>query len=82
MLRRSAWAPLIDRGRFYCPGRIDRGAVDWAVEEVVEFVKQEEIRGVAVAEQVERDHAFNAMFGTEQNLLGRIMCLDPPSITD
>ena len=82
MLRRSAWAPLIDRGRFYGPGRIDRGAIDWAIDEVVEFVKQEEIRGVEVAEQVERDPAFSAIFGTEPNLLGRIMCLDPPSTTD
>src|SRR5262249_13519760 len=33
ILHRSAWRPLIDRGRFYPPGRMDGGAVNWAVQE-------------------------------------------------
>ena len=81
-LRRSAWSPVIHRGRFYGPGRIDQGAVDWAVKEVVAFVKQEEVRGVEVAEQVERDRVFHAMFSAEPYVLSRIMCLDPPMITE
>ena len=78
MLRRSSWAPLIHRGRFYPPGIVDHGAVGWAVREIIAFIKQEEKRGAAIAEQVEYDRPFRTVYGDERHVLRRIMCADPP----
>lgn len=77
-LHRSTWAPLIHRGRFYPRGRIDHGAVDWAVEEIIAFIQQEERRGAEIAEQVEHDPSFRPLLTGERNVLQRIMCADPP----
>ena len=76
-LQRSAWAPLVNRGRFYQPARVDSGAVNWAAREIESFVQQEERRGVLLADQVENDPAFTPLLAAEPNLLRRIMCADP-----
>ena len=77
-LHRSTWAPLIHRGRFYPSGRVDHGAVNWAVEEVVAFIQQEERRGAEIAEQVEHDPSFRPLLTGERNVLRRITYADPP----
>ena len=76
-LQRSAWAPLINRGRFYPAARVDSGAVNWAAKEIEAFIQQEERRGVLVAAQVENDPSFRPLLTAEPNLLRRIMCADP-----
>jgi hypothetical protein len=76
-LQRSAWAPLINRGRFYPPARVDSSAVDWAAKEIEAFIKQEERRGVSLAAQIENDPDFKPVMAEEPNLLRRIMCADP-----
>ncbi len=78
ILVRSAWNPLLQRARFYAPARVDGGAVVWAVEQIIRFIRQEEIRGTALAVQVQNDLGFRPLLAAEPNLLGRIMCADPP----
>ena len=78
ILHRSAWGPLIHRGRFYPPGRVDGGAIKWAIEEIISLIRQEEKRGAALAIQVQNDPSFQPWLAAEPNLLGRIMCADPP----
>ena len=77
-LLRSTWGPLVSRGRFYPPARLDGGSVDWATQQIISFVKQEEIRGASLADQVQHDPGFQTLLAAERNLLGRIMCADPP----
>lgn len=74
---RSAWGPLMDLGRFYPPGRIDSGAVEWAVHEIIAFIEQKERRGMAMAEEVRNDPDYVDWLLAEPNLLRRIMCADP-----
>ena len=81
ILQRSAWGPLVQRGRFYSPGRVDGGAVDWATQEIVDFIRQEEIRGDSLAEQIQDDPYFQPLLKKEKNLLLRVMCADPPPIS-
>jgi hypothetical protein len=76
-LQRSAWAPLMPRGRFYPAARVDSGAMNWAAEEIGGFIRQEEKRGVLLATQVENDPSFKKLLKDEPNLLRRIMCADP-----
>jgi hypothetical protein len=80
VLARSAWGPLVQRGRFYSPGRVDGGAVDWAVQAIVDFLQQEERRGISLAAQLENDPGSRAWRDAEPNLLRRVMCADPPPI--
>ncbi len=82
ILQRSAWGPLVERGRFYTPGRCDADAADWAVQEIAGFVLQEQNRGPRVAEQLQRDDEFRSMLNAEPNLLRRVMCIDPPPMTE
>jgi hypothetical protein len=77
ILSRSAWGPLVQRGRFYPAGRVDGGAMNWATAEITDFIKQEEARGVCLAVQVQNDPGFQPWLATEVNLLRRIMCADP-----
>ena len=77
ILNRSAWKPLVDRGRFYSPGRVDSRAVNWATREIMAFIRQEEKRGAFVADQVRNDLSFQSLLKKEKNLLRRISCLDP-----
>ena len=77
-LLRSAWGPLTERGRFYPPARVDDGAVNSATQQIVSFIKQEEIRGTGLAIQVQNDPGFHSILNAEQNLLGRIMCARSP----
>lgn len=81
ILQRSAWGPLVHRGRRYPPGRVDNAAVTWATEEIVAFIRQEESRGASLAEQIPNDPGFQTLLTEEPNLLRRIMCADPPSIS-
>ncbi len=76
-LQRSAWAPLVSRGRFYAAARVDGGAVNWATKQIEAFIHQEERRGVPLADQVENDPGFRPLLALELNLLRRIMCADP-----
>jgi len=78
ILRRSAWGPLIEGARFYPPARADGSAVNWAVQEIVRFIGQEERRGVSLAEQIQNSPGFRSLLAAEPNLLRRIMCADPP----
>ena len=71
-LLRSAWGPLVERGRFYPPGRVDSGAVHWATQEIVAFVRQEERRGDSLAVQVQNDPSFQPILKNEPHLLQRI----------
>lgn len=80
ILVRSGWGPLVPRARFYAPARVDGGAVAWATQEIISFIKQEEIRGAGLAVQVQRDPGFKPLLSAEPNLLNRIMCADPPRI--
>jgi hypothetical protein len=77
ILPRSAWGPLVHRGRFYPPGRVDGGAVNWAVQQILGFVGQEERRGVSLAVQIQYDPGFQPLLAAEPNLLRTIMCADP-----
>jgi hypothetical protein len=77
VLQRSAWRPLIDRGRVYPGGRVDDRAVSWATQEIVSFIGQEEKRGRSLAVQVQNDPGFQPLLSAEPNLLRRIMCADP-----
>lgn len=76
-LRRSAWSPLINRGRFYPAARVGSHAVNWATNEIENFIQQEERRGPLLAAQVENDPGFKPLLTAEPNLLRRIMCADP-----
>ena len=76
-LLRSAWRPLVERGRFYPPGRVDRRAVNWATQEIMTFIRQEERRGAFLADQVQNDPSFQSFLEEEPHLLQRIMCGDP-----
>lgn len=76
-LVRSAWGSLVQSGRFYPPGKVDGDAVNWAVQEITAFIKQEENRGRSLAFQIERDPSFQRLLGEEQNLLSRVMCAYP-----
>lgn len=77
ILQRSAWAPLVHRGRFYPSGRVDQGAVNWATQEIMNFIRQEERRGVSLGAQVQNDPGFQPSLAAEPHLLRRIMCADP-----
>lgn len=79
-LARSGWGPLVHRARFYGPSRVDGGAVDWAAQQIVDFIRQEEIRGAALAIQVQNDPGFRPLLALEPNLLRRIMCADPAPV--
>lgn len=80
ILRRSAWGPLVHRGRRYPSGRVDNATVAWATQEIAAFIRQEERRGVSLAEQIQNDPGFQPLLSAEPNLLRRIMCADPPPI--
>ena len=77
-LQRSAWASLVQRGRFYPRRTFDSGAVSWAVQEITAFIQQEEKRGVSLAIQLQNDPGFRPLLTAEPNLLRRIMCAAPP----
>lgn len=77
ILQRSAWGPLVQRGRFYPPGRVDGGAVNWATQEIIAFIRQEEKRGVFLAIQVQNDPGCQSLLTNEPNLIRRVMCADP-----
>ena len=38
-LERSAWGSFVQSGRFYPPGKVDGGAVNWAKQEITAFIK-------------------------------------------
>jgi hypothetical protein len=76
-LNRSAWGPLVQRGRFYPAGRVDGGAVSWTAREILAFIQQEERRGLSLATQVQSDPGLQHLLTTEPNLLRRVMCADP-----
>jgi len=80
ILRRSAWGPLVQRGQFYRPGRVDSRAINWATQEIMAFIRQEEKRGASLADQVRSDPNFQPLLEKEKNLLRRVMCADPPPI--
>lgn len=77
ILARSGWAPLISRARFYAPGRVDSAAVNWAAQQIIDFIKQEEARGAQLAIQIQNDPGLQPLLAAEPNLLRRIMCADP-----
>jgi hypothetical protein len=79
-LARSAWGPLVQRAGFYTPARVDAGAVNWATDQIIEFIKQEEVRGAALAVQVQQDPGFTQLLANEPNLMRRIMYADPPPV--
>ena len=64
-------------GRFYPPGKVDGGAVNWAHQEIAAFIKQEENRGHSLAAQIEKDPSFQRILADEKNLLSRVMCAYP-----
>ena len=76
-LLRSAWAPLVERGRFYPPGRVDSGAVHWATQEIIAFIRQEEKRGASLVDQVKNDPSLQPFLEYERYLLKRITCEYP-----
>lgn len=76
-LLRSAWGPLVERGQFYPPGRVDSGAVHWATQEIIAFIRQEEKRGASLVDQVKNDPSLQPFLKYERYLLKRIMCEDP-----
>lgn len=78
--QRSAWGPLLQRGRRYPPGRVDSAAVTWVTQEIIAFIRQEERRGLSLAEQIANDPGFRPLLADEPNLLRRVMCADPPPI--
>jgi len=59
---------------------MDGGAVDWATRQIVDFIRHEETRGADLAVQVQNDPGFAPLLAAEPNLLGRVMCADPPTI--
>jgi hypothetical protein len=77
-LRRSAWGPFINRGRFYAGAGIRKRAVQWATRQIIEFVRQEETGGACLIEQLRSDPGFKLWASEEPNLRRRIMCADPP----
>jgi hypothetical protein len=82
ILDRPAWGGLGQRARFYPPGRVDGGAVNWATQEILAFIRQEERRGVALAAQVQIDPDFQPLLAAEPNLLRRVMGADPLPIPE
>ncbi len=80
ILQRSAWGPLVQRGQFYRPGRVDSRAINWATREIMAFIRQEEKRGASLADQIRSDPNFQLLLEKEKNLLRRVMCADPPPI--
>lgn len=80
VLDRSAWGPITSRGRHYPGGRVDTGAVAWATQEIISFIRHEEIRGASLAEQIEVAPRYDRWLTGEPNLLRRNMGADPPSI--
>ena len=44
------------------------GAANWAVNEIITFIQQEERRGAEVAEQVEHDPSFRPLLAGERNV--------------
>lgn len=81
-LQRSTWEPFIQCGRFYPPGEVDGEAVNWATQEIVAFIRQEETRGPSLAIQIQNDPSFQGILKEEGNLLFRVMCADPPPNPD
>ena len=79
-LERSAWGSFVQSGRFYPPGKVDGGAVNWAHQEIAAFIKQEENRGHSLATQIEKDPSFQRILADEKNLLSRVMCAYPSPI--
>lgn len=78
VLQRSVWATMLHRGSFYTSGRVDSAAVNWAYQQIVSFIRQEERRGLSLAEQVQNDPGFQPWLASEPNFLHRVMCADPP----
>ena len=76
-LLRSAWGPLVERGRFYPSGRVDSGAVHWATQEIIAFIRQEERRGDSLADYVQNNADFQSILKKEPHLLQRIRCGSP-----
>ena len=76
-LLRSAWGPLIKRGLFYPPGRVDSSAVRWATQQIIAFIRQEERRGASLADQVQNDLNLLTLLEDEPHLLQRVTCEDP-----
>jgi hypothetical protein len=57
---------------------VDDDAVKWATQEIIAFIKQEEKRGLLLAEQVQNDPFNKPLLDKEPYLIYRIMCADPP----
>jgi hypothetical protein len=80
-MQRSAWASLIQLGRFHHTGRVDAAANNWAINEIADFVRQEEKRGASLAAQLQNDPGFQPRLTREPNLIRRVMGADPPQVT-
>ena len=65
-LESSAWGSCVQSGRFYPPGKVDGGAVNWAHQEIAAFIKQEENRGHSLATQIEKDPSFQRILADEK----------------
>jgi hypothetical protein len=56
---------------------VDSAAVNWAAQQIIGFIRQEEARGAQLAIQIQNDPGLQPLLAAEPNLLRRIMCADP-----
>jgi len=81
-LARSAWGSVVGTGRgaFYRPGRVDGGAVDWAIHEILRFIRQEEQYSAEIADRIDRDSRLREHVTSDLNLRDRILAMSPPPL--
>lgn len=79
-LARSAYAAIRHFGVFYPPGRLDAGAVAWATNQILSFVRQEQQWAVQIAANMQNDPKMRAYFQQDNNLERRVIAADPPPV--
>jgi hypothetical protein len=77
-LLRSAWRVLRDRGAFH--RAVDGDRMIWALQQICQFVRREEIRGLRFAAWLEQEPKARPRFEKPQGLIERITCRQPAAI--
>lgn len=79
-LMRSAYAPVIHKGRFHPAGRVTAAAGRWAAEEILRFVRNEQLWAAQIAQQMQHDPLMMKHFSADKNLQRRLRAEDPLSV--
>lgn len=78
VLVRSIWQSACEKGKFFDGTNVaTRKAIRWTATQIEAFVRQEELRGEQIAENLKHDPMLSARFSQEPNLLRRIAASDP-----